>query len=258
VSIKLRLCFCLSAVLLSSCGYKQNIMFKTSATSNLALQAATAEKNYVIQKDDLLELLVYANKGESLVDPGADPSLNQTTPGRQERQTPPTYLVDQNGIVKFPRIDPIKLEGLTIRQAEEILEKQYEVAFVESFVILKFANKRAVVLGSPGGQVIPLGNENMRLTEVLALAKGISNDGKANNIRVLRGDQVMFADFSTFEGYQKNNIIIQSGDIIYVEPIRRPLVEGVREYGPIISMITSIGTLVVVIITLTGSSDSAK
>ena len=51
--------------------------------------------------------------------------------------------------------------------------------------------------------------------------------------------------------YQKNNIVIQPGDIIYVEPIRRPFAEGVREYGPIMSMITSIGTLVVVIISLT-------
>jgi polysaccharide biosynthesis/export protein len=40
------------------------------------------------------------------------------------------------------------------------------------------------------------------------------------------------------------------GDIVYVEPIRRPLVEGIRDYGPVFSIITSIATLVVVIIGL--------
>jgi polysaccharide biosynthesis/export protein len=229
-------------------------MFKVSEGTALSLKADAAEKNYVIQKNDLLELQVFAHKGEMLVDPGMDPVQSQS-PGTQSTQSNrPTYLVEQDGTVRFPKIAPLKVEGLTIRQAQEILEKEYEASFVNSFVILKFANKRVIVLGSPGGQVIPLLNENTTLAEVLALSKGISNEGKANNIRVIRGDKIMVADLSTFAGYQKNNIVIQSGDIVYIEPIRRPFAESFREYGPVISMITSIGTLVVVIITLTDSS----
>jgi polysaccharide biosynthesis/export protein len=230
-------------------------MFQTTPATKLSTLASNAEKNYLVQKNDLLELQVYSNKGESLVDPSVDPSASQAPrePGQGSR---PTYLVDQNGVVKFPRIDPIKIEGLTIRQAEEILEKQYESLFVESFVLLKFANKRVIVLGSPGGQVIPLTNDNTRLTEVLALAGGVGNDAKAQNIRVIRGDEIMVADFSTFEGYQKNNIVIQSGDIVYVEPVRRPFSEGFREYAPLISMVTSMSALVVVIISQTRQDDN--
>jgi polysaccharide biosynthesis/export protein len=233
-------------------------MFKVSEGTPLLLKAEAAEKNYVIQKNDLLELQVYAHKGETLVDPGIDPTQGQSPATQSIQSSRPTYLVEQDGTVRFPKIAPLKVEGLTIRQAQEILEKEYEASFVNSFVILKFANKRVTVLGAPGGQVIPLVNENTTLAEVLALSKGISNDAKANNIRVIRGDQIMIADLSTFEGYQKNNIVIQSGDIVYVEPIRRPFAESFREYGPIISVITSIGTLVVVIITLNDSSDSSK
>lgn len=221
-------------------------MFKPSPGSNLTLLATAAEKNYIIQKNDQLELEVYTNKGEAIVDPAMDPSVPSLarTEAPQSRRT---YLVDENGVAKFPKINPIKLEGLTIRQAEEILEKEYNAPFVDSYVILKFANKRVIVLGSPGGQVIPLTNENTKLAEVLALAKGVGTDGKAHNIRVIRGNQMMLADLSTFEGYQKNNIVIHSGDIVYVEPVRRPFVEGFREYGPVISLITSLGTLIFVI-----------
>ena len=115
---------------------------------------------------------------------------------------------------------------------------------------MKYANKRVVLLGAPGGQVIPLTKEITRLTEILALAKGVSNDGRANNIRLLRGDQMMVADFSSFEGYQKNNYIVEPGDIIYVEPIRRPFAEALRDYAPAISVVTSVTTLLVVIIGL--------
>jgi polysaccharide biosynthesis/export protein len=108
-----------------------------------------------------------------------------------------------------------------------------------------------IVLGGPGGQVIPLVNENTRLTEVLALAKGIGNDSRAHNIRVLRQEKVFLVDFSTFDGYLKNNMIVEPGDIVYVEPIRRPFLEGLRDYGAVISLVTSIGAIVVVIIQAT-------
>jgi polysaccharide biosynthesis/export protein len=220
-------------------------MFRVSEDDNLKQQLDKAEDNYVIQKNDLLQLSVFTNKGEKIIDPNQE--INKETPSSQTATPAINYLVDINGVVKFPQINEIKLEGLTIRQAEQILEKEYNQPYVDAFVILKFINKRVVVLGAPGGQVIPLTNENTRLVEVLALAKGISNDAKAHNIRILRGTQIMTADLTTFEGYLNNNIIMQPGDIIYVEPIRRPFLEGFREFGPIISIITSLGTLIYVI-----------
>ena len=111
-------------------------------------------------------------------------------------------------------VGEIKLDGLTIRQAEDLLQQAYATFYEDAYVVLRYTNKRVIVLGAPGGQVIPLTNENVHLVEVLALAKGLTNDAKAHNIRVLRGDQVFVADLSTIDGYVKNNIPIQSG-ILY-------------------------------------------
>jgi len=205
-----------------------------------------AEKNYVIQKNDHLELEVYTNKGEKIIDPAFLQATGQSSESVAANK--PIYLVNMNGLAKFPMIEEIKLEGFTLRQAEEILQEAYAKFYSDSYVVLKYTNKRVVVLGAPGGQVIPLANENMRLVEVLALAKGVNNDAKAHNIRILRGEQVFVADLSSFEGYVKNNIVIHPGDIVYVEPIRKPFTEGVREYGPILSIVTTLTTLVVVLI----------
>lgn len=223
-------------------------MFKPESTDALKQEIQSAEANYRIQKNDLLSLEVYTNQGEKIVDPNLE-SFDQETQ-RNQTSVQGAYLVDISGLVKFPLIENIKLEGLTIRQAEEILEKEYAKFYQQPYVILKFNNKRVVILGAPGGQVIPLLNENTRLTEIIALAKGINNDAKAHNIRVLRQEKTFILDLSTIKDYLKNDIIIMPGDIIYIEPIRRPLSEGIREYGPIISIITTIGSLVIVIITL--------
>jgi polysaccharide biosynthesis/export protein len=231
---------------LASCGYKQNIMFV--APDRYQQMAQQAETNYVIQKNDLLTLEVYTNLGEKLVDPNVESFKGSAA--TQTETTERTYNVDLNGVVKFPLINELKVEGLTLRQAEEILQKEYAKFYQQPFVKLQYTNKRVTVLGAPGGQVIPLTNENMRLTEILALAKGLNNEAKAHNIRVLRGDQLFVADLSTFEGYKKNDLILQPGDIVYVEPIRRPLVEGLRDYGPVISIVTGLTTLAAVLIGL--------
>ena len=222
-------------------------MFQVPEGKALKQGMDAAEKNYVIQKNDHVELEVYTNKGEKIIDPAFVQATGQSgeSVGAASK---PVYLINMNGLGKFPMVGEIKIEGLTLRQAEEVLQEAYAKFYADSYVVLKYTNKRVIVLGAPGGQVIPLVNENMRLVEVLALAKGVNNDAKAQNIRVLRGDEVFVADLSTFDGYAKNNLVILPGDVVYVEPIRKPFTEGVREYGPILSIVTTLTTLVVVLI----------
>jgi len=240
----------LSLLIFASCAsYKKNIMFKVGNTSVLKQAAEQAQKNYIIQKNDLLKLAVYTKNGERIIDPDFEFLKNMQVQNQTSRPDP-SYLVDMQGTAKFPLLGAIVVEGLTLRQAEEILQKEYVKYYADTFVRLEFINKRIIVLGAPGGQVIPLTNENIRLTEALALAKGVDNNANAQNIRVLRGDEIFVADLSTFEGYQKNNMVLVPGDIVYIEPIRRPLVEGLRDYTPILSLIGTLATLVIVIATL--------
>lgn len=236
------------ALMAASCGsYKQNIMFKVPEQATVKQQAEEAQRNYVVQVNDYLKLAVYTNKGERIIDP--DLELYKDMPAQTGMMKPdPNYLVDVNGVVKFPKIDEIKLSGLTIRQAEEVLQKEFAKFYTDPFVTLQYINKRVILLGSPGGAVVPLVNENMTLVEVLAMGKGVDNNAKANNIRILRGDEFFVADFSTIDGYRKGNMIMQHGDIVYVEPIRRPVSEAVRDYGPLFSLALSISTLVIVLI----------
>ena len=182
---------------------------------------------------------------KKIIDPNRESFKDGNGPNTGE--SPVHYVVDITGTADFPLIEPIKVEGYTLQQAEEMLEKAYERFYEGAYVVLKFQNKRVIVLGAPGGQVIPLTYENMRLTEILALAKGIGTDGRGHNIRVIRDDEVMVADLSTFEGYQKSNFVMQAGDIVYVEPIRKPFIEGLRDYGPLITIVTSFATLFFII-----------
>jgi polysaccharide export outer membrane protein len=237
---------CVGSLLLSSCGtYKQNLMFRVPEGTQLQQQVTSIEKNYSVRKNDALHLEVYTNNGERIVDPGSE--LTRDGVSSKGAEQPKNYLVNVNGVTKLPLVGEIKIEGLTLRQAEEILQKEFARFYQDPYVVLTVSSRRVFVLGAPGGQVIPLVNENTTLVEILAAAKGVEKNGKAHNIRVLRGDQIFVADFSTFEGFKKGNMILEPGDVVYVEPVRRPFSEGLQEYGPAISVLVSLVTLIVVV-----------
>lgn len=221
-------------------------MFRIPEGYQLEQEVQKAEKNYLIQKNDQLSVDVYTNDGERIIDP--DLKLTENIPSQNLDTKPEViYLVNLNGVVKLPMVGDVKLEGLTIREAESLLQDAYSTYYNKPFVVLSYLNKRVVVLGAPGGQIIPLTNENVELVEILALAKGLSNEAKAHNIRVLRKEKVFLVDMSTVDGYLKGNMIMEPGDIVYVEPVRKPVSEAVRDYGPLVSLVASLVTLIIVI-----------
>ena len=220
--------------------------------STLQKSVEIAERNYVIQEDDLLTIDVFTNDGERIVDP--DFELQQGIGINAQNFIQFNYLVQIDGQTKFPMIGKVVLEGMTIDEAETLLEERYNQFYKDVFVKLAFSNKRVVVLGAPGGQVIPLVNQNITLVEVLALSGGVEFGSKVHNVRIIRGPlsnpDVFEIDLNTVEGMKKSIVPIEPGDIIYVEPWRRPFFEALRDFTPVFQASTSIIALVVLISTL--------
>ena len=208
-----------------------------------------AERNYRIQINDRLEIRVYTNEGERIIDP--DYELQKELNTNNLRREEGFYYVQKDGKVKVPMVGEVTLEGMTLREAEKALEGEFSKHYKNPYVILKFVNKRVIVLGLESSQVIPLENEDMNLLEVLALAGGIQKNMKVHNIRLIRGNlnnpEVQIIDLSTIEGMQKADLKIYSGDIIYVEPVVHIISESTRDLIPVISIITSFVALILAI-----------
>ena len=161
------------------------------------------------------------------------------------------FLVQADGTVVLPMVNRVRVSGLTLLEADSTLARRYNEFYKEAFVTTRVTNNRVIVLGATGGQVIALNNDNMNLLEVLALAGGVDgggggggtlyrNGGKANNIRIIRGNlknpRVQQIDLSTLDGMRRANLQVEPNDVIYVEPIRRPLIDALVDAGPILSI----------------------
>ena len=240
-------------------------MFRTKGQviSNPGLDALSkAEKNYVIKKDDYLEIFVYTNKGERLVDPNQEmvKQLNSgALAGNIERIQNVRYLVETSGEVKLPLLGRLRVEGNSLRQLDSILQIKYSDFYEDAFVISRITNKRVFVLGNTGnksqmsGKVIPLDNENMTVIEVLTIAGGLDELAKSYNIRLIRGDlknpNVYLIDLSTIEGVRMSSLNVQPNDIIYIERQRRVLNQILTEIGPLVMFVNTL--LLVYIVTKT-------
>ena len=163
------------------------------------------------------------------------------------------FLVYADGTTVLPMVGRVRVSGLSLLQADSMLATRFNEYYKDAFVTTRVTNNRVIVLGAAGGQVIALTNDNMNLLEVLALAGGIDggggqggtgsfyrNGGRADNIRIIRGDlknpRVQQVDLSTLDGMRRASLQVEPNDVIYVEPIRRPLLDALNDAGPLISL----------------------
>ena len=254
-------------LLLSSCRSYNPILFDTKTrdlSEQLSQLTRNVEKNYTIQKNDFIQVSVYTASGEFIIlPPSVRGSLNmpanQVNQGNVINQQSNqfrniSFLVKQDGEAKLPVVGNVKLEGLTLNQADSLLQIKYEKHYKDPFVITQFNNKRVIVLKGNTGVLFPLRNQKISLIEVLAATGGMSRDLKTHNIRLIRGDlqnpKVFLIDLSTVEGLAFHNLILEPNDIIYIEPIRRPFLESIRDVSSVISIFTGLVTTVLLVISL--------
>ena len=160
------------------------------------------------------------------------------------------YMVRQDSLVELPIVGDVNLVGQTARVAELYLEELFSEFYVDPYVFLRVNSRRIFLFsGSTGGeaQVIPLTFNNMTLFEVLATAGGIRKDNNARKIKIIRktkeGIKIFKVDLSTIDGIQSGNMIMQSHDIIYIQPNINIIPEIMEDINPILSFASTISLL---------------
>lgn len=235
--------------LLFSCNYNSNKMMKTPKDYNFSPPPTDKNPLYVMAVSDLFQLQLFTNDGTSLIDLTAVDNAQARSQGNDQVQ----YLIDYDGFSKLPILGKVELRGKTLREAEKYLEELYAKFYVKPYVTVRVLNRRITVFSGGGGsgRVVALQNENVTLVEALALAGGLTDVSKAKRIKLVRGNlsnpEVYLFDFSTLEGMKAANFVMQANDIVYVEFRGNIVREAIRDIAPIVSLVTSAITLIIVI-----------
>jgi polysaccharide export outer membrane protein len=230
------------ALLGAGCNINRDIMFKTPRDYAFDSVQDTMDRQFKVQPNDILSFRMYANDGFRMID-----LINEDEASlRAANRTPFTYLVDPDGSTKFPVVGRTPIAGLTVRQAELMLEQKYATYYKAPFVLLTVSNRRVVVFPGGGGdaKIIPLENNNTTLLEALANAGGIAKRGDAHRVKLFRrqpdGTRKVFQfDLSDIDNLKYGDLVMQADDVVYVQP-NAELARGLlTEITPLITLLTS-------------------
>lgn len=258
---------------MSSCNlYRRDILFKASREIEKQFakgsQTVATPPNYLVSKNDMLEFIIFTNKGEAIIDPTSEfmRQINSTTNNGSGKSGGARYLIQGDGCADLPILGHVKLDSLTLHQIDSLLSVKYGQYYQDVFVLSKISNRKIFVLGIGSGgalgagmnqmmgggggmstgraQIVDLESENVTLLEVLAKAGGVGRYSYANRVKVIRGNlknpTIFTVDLTKWDSFQKSNLIMQPNDIVYVEPLRRGFIEFFSDLTGITSILTTV------------------
>lgn len=236
---------------LGSCKINSNMMFKTPKDGSFKYDSIPLRptEDYAISIDDKLTFSLSTNNGRNLIEALSGTSIDSRTitdNNNLKANSDYEYTVRSNGMVELPLLGDVKVEGLTIVQCQDTLERLFHDQYQDPFVQVRVTNKRCIIFPGNGSTavIVYIENNNTTLMEIIAQSGGIPMRGQSKVIKVMRkiGEkrEIYHIDISTIEGLKYADMIIQGNDYIYIEP-RAQIIQGsLAEWAPISSLLSTI------------------
>lgn len=127
-------------------------------------------------------------------------------------------VIDGAGGITLPYIGQVQIEGLTPSQAERLIEDTYikEGIFRNINVIVVSEDKVFFVQGEVARQGKFTLSGEVTLLQAITEAGGYSPFANRRNVKIIRGDQVLFFNARDIANGREPDPIIESDDIIEV------------------------------------------
>lgn len=249
----------IAATLASSCNLRKNVTyFQQDSSDSISINASYTP---ILTVDDLLSIIVMANKPETAIPFNLPTDLNKSTNSGYSQGNPERsgYLIDEKGNVNLPIIGKVHLAGLNRTEAQSMLEKKYQNYLDNPVVHIQILNFKVTVLGdvqNPGTFKIP--NERITVLEAIGLSGDVAITGKRKNVLIVRDSCGVKTQYrmdltNTRSVFESPAYYLQQNDVVYVEPNVAQRTNGafwkssapifISTAGVIISTITVISVL---------------
>ena len=134
-----------------------------------------------------------------------------------------TYLVDENGNISYPQLGEVPVEGLTLLEVRDKIQKEVDRFVVNTSVVVKLANRTFTVLGEAGGGgLITMPKNQYTIFEALGAAGGVSDGGNRQRVKLMRetpeGIRIVNLDLTDDALLTSPYYYILPNDVLIVEP----------------------------------------
>ena len=207
--------------LISGCASRKKILMLQGISENTASFNNPGKSSYKLHKGDNLYIKVYS------VDEKTSKFFQSDFPNLMN----PTYLflnsytIDESGYIHVSFINKLLVEGLSIEESKNLIQKALNEYFKECTVAVKLVNFQVSVLGevnSPGSYTIE--KEQVNLFQALGLAGGPKEFSNLKKVILVRqtdtGSQVQVLDLTNQKILESEFYYLMPNDIVYIEPVK--------------------------------------
>nr|WP_290856679.1 polysaccharide biosynthesis/export family protein [Flaviramulus sp.] len=205
------------AFIFTSCATKKDVVyFQNAKDFETIVDTDTFTPKFKI--NDIVSINI------SAYDVTAVKPFNLVAAGGGELGTAIDYLIDIEGNIDFPVLGKIKLLGLTVEEAKQLLKEKLSNGYLKDPVVnIRILNFRISILGAVGSPgVYTVSGERINILEAIANAGDLALKGRRDNILVIR-------DFNGTKTYTRIDITnkeifnspvyyLTQNDVVYVEP----------------------------------------
>lgn len=212
--------FLLLIVIFYSCSGKRNLVYFSDLDLNSdQWKNVVSNGEPVILKNDVLAITVNTTSPESNVLFASSQNV-EIINGVYEK---PGYRVNLEGSINFPVLGKINLEGLTINQAQNVLEQQLNKLTKNAIVNIRFMNFRVTVIGEVNHpSTFTITNDKVNVIEALGLAGDMTAYGKRENVLLIREVNSVRTmariNLNSQDVLSSPYFYLKQNDVIYVEP----------------------------------------
>ncbi|NEW61147.1 hypothetical protein GSY74_07620 [Sulfurovum sp. bin170] len=232
-------------VLFSGCSIKEYKLFQNEDPS-LMSQAQDINISYdsKIVSDDILKIDIYNMNQKANILNGSAIANSLSASINNE------YIVSTDGTIYLPLLQEVKVKGLTIKELNNKLTKEYTRYLKQPYIKTSIKNHKVFVLGEIGGKgVIPIVGNSISIIEVISKAGGFTDHSLRDRVRIISKEEgkhkMRTVDFTKLSMLNTDNLMLRNNTIVYVEPKGTKAIKvGIQDYLPIIQSITAIaGTI---------------
>lgn len=223
--------------------------------SNLAQQTSQAKlqpQEVKIQQNDLLSVSINSLNQESNV----LFALNTKKPTADNNYKVEGYRVSKDGMINLPVVGNVRLEGLTIEQAQATISRELDKYVKKPVVDVQLVNFKVTVIGEvnkPSSFTVQ--GDNINLLEALGMAGDMTVYGKRENVLVIRqenGQRIMKRlNLNNQDVMSSPFFYLKQNDIVYVEPDKSKAIEyspNTRIMPIVIASISAVAVLITAVL----------
>lgn len=212
--------------------------------------------DYKIQKQDILYVKITSTNKEI----NEYFKIGNTTASMGNIQNSNFYLdgftVNDSGYLQVPVLGDLKVEGLTVKEANTLLQKRTNKYLNNAIASLKLVSFYLDFLGEVNSQGrISVMQDHINILDAIAMAGGISDYGDKKNVLIVRktanGTKTFRVDLTKRNLLTSDKFYLLPYDMIIVEPIANKTFRmNLSDYSLVLTTLTSTITMILLILNL--------